>query len=543
MKAARPDFLAGLTTSAVVIPHAMAYATVAGLPVEVGLYTSLVPMVIYAVLGSSRPLSVSTTSTLALLTASALAAGVPQADAATLLAASAMLALLVGALLVGASVLRLGFIANFISEPVLVGFKAGIGIIILVDQLPKVVGVHVEKSGFFRTLATFAQHLPQTSWPTLWLALGTLALLMALQRWAPRAPAPLVAVAGGIAATLLLGLPSHGVEVVGAIHGGLPRFALPDLALAKHLAPAAVGIALMSFVESIAAGRSFVRHEEMRPNPNRELFALGMSNAAGGFFHCMPAGGGTSQTAVNSIAGARSQWAGIITAVVVAATLLVLGPAIALLPLATLAVVLIVTSAELINPAEFLDIRRLRHIEFRWALIALVGVIWLGTLQGIVVAVIMSLLSMAYHADHEPVYVLARIRGSSDFRPVSAAHTEDETFPGLVLVKTVGRIHFANAQRISEQVWARIREMNPRVVVLDLSAVPDIEYTALKTLTRAEEKLREAGVLLCLAALNPAPLQMIQRAPLGRTLGKERLFYDLQQAVAAYQTRAAGGMP
>ncbi|MGE5153075.1 MAG: SulP family inorganic anion transporter, partial [Bdellovibrio bacteriovorus] len=394
----RLDLVAGLTTAAVVVPKAMAYATVAGLPVEVGLYTAFVPMVIYAILGTSRPLSVSTTTTLAILTGTQLALVVPGGDAAALLTASATLAVLVGIMLILASVLRLGVVASFISEPVLTGFKAGIGLVIILDQVPKLLGIHFDKGGFLQNLLALIHHLPETSLATLAVGVAMLVILVGIERFAPRAPAPLVAVALGIAAAGLLGLQSLGVETVGHIPQGLPAFTLPSLGLVEQLWPGALGIALMSFTESIAAARAFAGRGEPRPQPNRELLATGVGNVVGGLFGAMPAGGGTSQTAVNRSAGARTQVAGLVTAAAAVATLVLLAPLMGLMPQATLAAVVIVYSIGLIQPAEFRDILRIRRMEFLWALAAFAGVVLLGTLKGIVVAVILSLVGLAYQA-------------------------------------------------------------------------------------------------------------------------------------------------
>jgi high affinity sulfate transporter 1 len=530
----RLDLVAGLTTAAVVVPKAMAYATVAGLPVEVGLYTAFVPMVIYALLGTSRPLSVSTTTTLAILTGTQLALVVPDGNAAALLTASATLAGLVGIMLILAAVLRLGVVASFISEPVLTGFKAGIGLVIILDQVPKLLGIHFDKGTFLQNLLALVHHLPQTSLVTLAVALAMLAILLGIERFAPRLPAPLIAVAAGIAASGLFALQGHGVEVVGHIPQGLPSFTAPNLELIEALWPGALGIALMSFTETIAAARAFAGRGEPRPQPNRELVATGLGNVAGGLFGAMPAGGGTSQTAVNRRAGARSRMAGLVTAGAALATLVLLAPLMGLMPLATLAAVVIVYSVGLIQPAEFAAILRVRRMEFLWALAAFAGVVVLGTLKGILVAVIVSLVALAYQAAHPRVYVLGRKPGTDVFRPRSDEHEQDETFPGLLMARPEGRIFFANAQRIGEQLLPMVDAAKPRVVALDFSAVPDLEYSALKMLTEGEERLREQGVRLWLVALNPETLAMVQRSPLGATLGRERLVFNLQTAVDRY---------
>ena len=363
----RFDIVAGLTAAAVVLPKAMAYATVAGLPVEVGLYTAFIPMVIYALLGTSRVLSVSSTATLAILAGTQLGLTVPDGDPGQLITATATLTALVGAMLLAARVLRLGFVANFISTPVLTGFKAGIGLVIVLDQLPKLLGIHITKQGFFLDIASVLQHLPQTSMITLAVAVATFVVLIGMERLWPHSPAPLVAVAGGIAAAWFFGLKAMGVSIVGNIPQGLPSITLPDLSLIASLAPGALGIALMSFTETIAAGRAFARPTDPPIDANRDLVATGLGNVGGALLGAMPAGGGTSQTAVVRNAGGQSQKASLVTGAAALATMLLLAPLLGLLPNATLAAIVIVYSIGLIKPAEFLAIRAVRRMEFRWA--------------------------------------------------------------------------------------------------------------------------------------------------------------------------------
>jgi SulP family sulfate permease len=538
----RADVVAGLTTAAVVIPKAMAYATIAGLPVEVGLYTALVPMAVYAALGTSRVLSVSTTTTLGILCASALAEAVPHSEPAALLAASSTLAMLVGAVLVLARVLRLGFVANFISDPVLTGFKAGIGLVIVLDQAPKLLGVHYDKAGWVRDAASLVRHLPEASTPTVVVGFATLAVVVGLEHFAPRLPSPLLAVGGGIAAAFYLQLPASGVAIVGHIPGGLPPLVRPELALLQALWPAAVAIALMSFTETIAAGRAFTAPGEPRPDPNQELVATGASNLLGGLFGAMPGGGGTSQTAVNRKAGGRTQVASVVAAAVSLATLLFLAPLVGLIPQPTLAAVVIAFSVGLVSPGDFRDIRRFRTREFRWALVACVGVVLLGTLKGILAAVILSMLSLLQLANNPPVYVMGRKRGSDVFRPLSEEHPDDETFDGLLILRTEGRVYFGNAQNIGDLVWPLVRAARPRVLLLDCGGIPGLEFTALKMLTEAEAKLREEGVALWLAALSPEALGLVRASDLGDRLGRERMLFTVPQAVDRYlaQQEATG---
>lgn len=537
----RFDVVAGITAAAVVIPKAMAYATIAGLPVEVGLYTAFIPMVIYAILGTSRPLSVSTTSTIAILVAGELAMFAPEGDPGQLVVATSTLAFLVGAFLLLAGIFRLGFIANFISDPVLTGFKAGIGLVIVVDQVPKLFGFHIEKGPFFQNILFIFQHLPETSVATVLLALVTLGLMVGLEHFRPHTPAPLFAVALGIAASGIFGLGQVGVELVGKIPAGLPASVLPNLSLVGKLWPGTLGIALMAYIESIATGRAFARHGDARPNSNQELVALGVANLAGSFFRIIPAGGGTSQTAVNDKAGARTQLAQLVTAGIVLAVLLFLSPLISLMPQATLAAVVVGTTVGLLNPGDFRAILRIRRTEFWWSVIAFAGVVVFGTLQGILVAVAISVMTLMYVANHPPIYALSRKPGTDVFRPLSDEHPGDETFPGLLILRTEGGMTFASTPRLDERFRELIRDAQPRVLVLDCSAVPDIEYTALRILTDAEEKLREAGITLWLAALNPRALEVVKRSPLFPTLGYERMFFNLEQAVEAYLRTSGKG--
>jgi sulfate permease, SulP family len=530
----RADVVAGLTSAAVVIPQAMGYATLAGLPVQVGLYSAFVPMIVYALLGTSRVLSVSTTSTLAVLTIGALRETAPNADEAALLGTTAALTLLVGAALLLAGLLRLGFIANFISEPVLVGFKTGIGFVIILDQIPKILGIHFAKGSFIHNVQALGLGLPQTSIPTLILGLGAIGAFAVLRKLRPQWPAPLIVVSVAIAGVAWLGWEKHGIELVGMIPGGLPRLSLPTLNLVEDLWPAALGMAFMSFVETVAAGRAFARTDEPLPRENRELFATGAANALGALLGSMPAGGGTSQTAVNRLAGARSQIAGLVTAMMALLAMLLLSPLIALMPQAVLGSIVIFYSSSLIKLDGFRGILQVRRREFFWALAAAIGVILIGTLRGILVAIIMSLLSLAEQSVSPPVYVLGRKPGTNVFRPRSSEHPEDESFPGLLLLRLDGRLFFLNAEKIAQKIRPLFVEAHPRVVAIDFSGVFDLEFSALKVLTDTHQRLRQGGVEVWLVGLNPEVLAIVQRSPLGADLGRKGLLFDLEIAVRNY---------
>jgi high affinity sulfate transporter 1 len=530
----RPDIVAGLTTGAVIIPKAMAYAMMAGLPVQVGLYTALVPMVIYAVLGTSRVLSVSTSTTLAILTAAELGHVVPSGNPAALLRVSATLALLVGAALVLASILRLGFVADFISEPVLVGFKAGIGLVIVVDQVPKILGIHFARGTFVQNALATVKSLPTTSLATLAVGATIIIFLLTMERFLPKVPAPLLAVAAAIAGAYFLHLQHRGVELVGHIPAGLPSLMKPDLSLVTVLWPGALGIALMSFTETVAAARAFARNNEPAPRANRELIATGLANVGGALLGAMPGGGGTTQTAVNVLAGARTQLAEIVTAAMALLTILFFAPLIGMMAQSALAAIVIVYSFGLIKPIEFRQILSIRRTEFSWAIVAFVGVMLLGTMKGIVVAIIVSLVTLAHQVADPPVYVLRRKPGTNVFRPQSPEHPDDESFPGLLLLRPEGPIFFANAVHIAHKIEPLVREAQPKVVAVDASGVLDMEYTALRMFARVAERQSQHGVQVWLIGMTPGVLAIVQRSPLGQMLRSEGMHFNLEIAVGRY---------
>jgi len=530
----RPDIVAGLTSGAVIIPKAMAYAMMAGLPVQVGLYTALLPMLIYALLGTSRVLSVSTTTTLAILTAAQLGQVVPNGDPAAVLRALVTLTLLVGAVLVLARLLRLGFVANFISEPVLVGFRAGIGVVIVVDQIPKLLGIHFARGTFVQNVLATVYNLPKTSFATLAVALMVIVFLLGIGHFMPKMPAPLLAVVVATGAASLFNLQYQGVELVGQIPHGMPSLVRPDPSLVSVLWPGALGIALMSFTETVAAGRAFARKDEPTPRADRELLATGLANVGGALLGAMPGGGGTTQTAVNVRAGARTQLAEMVTAAMTLVTIFFLAPFIAMMPQSALAAMVIVYSFGLIKPIEFRDILSIRWAEFSWAIVAFAGVVLVGTLKGIVVAIIVSLVTLAHQVANPPVYVLRRKPGTNVFRPESPEHPEDESFPGLLLLRPEGPIFFANAAHIEHQIEPLIRRTQPTVVGLDASGVLDMEYTALKMFAQVAKRLSQHGVQLWLIGMNPRVLAIVQRSPLGQMLRREGMYFNLEIAVARF---------
>lgn len=530
------DVTAGLITASIVIPKAMAFAIIAGLPLQIGLYTALIPLIIYAIFGTSRSLSVSSTTAIAILAAAEIARVSQTGQNADPAALAITLALMVGVILIIARFFRLGFLANFISAPVLTGFMAGIGIVLIVGQLGSVIGIPTEKGSTVNVFISMFGSLGSAHVLTLLIGLISLLIMVFLPRFIPKLPAPIVVVVLGIAASALFGLRDLGVHLLDKVPSGLPSFSIPDVSLALQLLPAAAGIALMSFTESISSARSFIKQHDRKVDSNQELFAIGAANLAGSFFGAMPAGGGASQTAVNENAGAKSQMAGIVTAIIALLTMLFLAQYLSLMPHAILGALLVHVGALMIKPAEFNSIRRISIDGFLWAIVSCAGVVFIGTLEGILIAVVISMLTLIYHTNHPPVYSVAYNEGKKIIRK-EGDNPEDVTYPGLLIIRTEGGMYFANAPRAGEKLWELINEKNPKVVVLECSAVPFFEYTALKALIEAEVKMSERGIELWLAALNPRALKTIEISELGKVLGRERMHFNIHKAIEAYRKK------
>jgi anti-anti-sigma factor len=333
---------------------------------------------------------------------------------------------------------------------------------------------------------------------------------------------------------MLFGLGERGLKLIGEVPSGLPALVLPAWNLMPSLLPAALGIALMSFTESIAAARTFWRSEDQPIKPNQELFAIGVANMAAALVGGMPSGGGTSQTAVAVQAGTRSQMAQWIGALAVLLTLLLLSKLIGFLPEAALAALVIVVSAGMVKLSEFKAIARVKRAEWTWALVTFAGVLLIGTLEGILIAVVVSMLTLLYQANHPPVYEMAYNKPKDVFRRVGE-NDADETIAGLLMLRTEGRLTFANASNVQDKMHDLVEKSKARVILLECSAIPDIEYTALLMLIDSEDKLRKRGVHLCLVALNPDLLRTIGRSPLGESLGNKRMFISLNKAVEAFE--------
>lgn len=490
------DILAGLSAGAVVIPQAMAYATIANLPVQVGLYTCIVPMLVYAFLGGSRAMSVSTTSTIATLTATTLVSAGVAAGSDDAIGALMMLTLLVGAILLIARLCRLGSLVENISGATVLGLKIGVGATVAVGQLPKLLGESYNFSGhgFFRSLTAVGQALGSVSWPTVALSAGSIAVLLLLKRFAPKVPGALVVVIGGIALVGLAGIDHWGVDLIETVPSGLPVPGVPDFAQITALAPGALAIAVMAFLESAAVARSLRSVKEPQIDSNQELFATGAANTVGAFFGTMPAAGGFSQSAVNQSAGARSQIATVVTVVLAVLVALFLGPVLSLLPEATLAAMVFVAVAGLINIPELIRWARVSPVDFWIALSVAVLGLTAGLLPAVAVGVVVTLILVLRELNVPKATVIGRDRG------VWGIHLER----GLYTANAM-----ANERMILDMVGEQPEPVG--ALVLGLKHQEVMTITVLEALENLDRELSQLGVVLHLAALPAAAVAVAER--------------------------------
>ncbi len=549
-KMARRDALAALAVWAVLVPQALAYATIAGVPPVYGLYAALAGLLLYALFGTSRVLNVGPTSSIAVLSAATIAP-IAAGSGETFVALSAALALVTGLLLVAGGIARLGFIAEFLAKPVLAGYFVGLALVIAIGQLPTLLGVESASGGFLRRAWEVVGELAETHDWTLVVGVGTLALLLALRAVAPRVPGPLVAVLLGVLVSRLLDLEERGVAVIGEVTSSLPSVSLPGIEWDDfdRLLAGAAGVALLSYAESIAAARRFGEERGEEVDANKELVALGAANVGSGLVQAFPVDASVSRTSIADGAGQRSQLAGLMNAVLLVATILVVTRFFADLPQATLAAIVIAAVLPLMKTGELRRLWRLDEVDFALAVICLAGVLVLGVLGGLFVAVVVSLGALVYRSFRPNVAVLGRLRreGEPDeefrFRDVSR-HEELETYPGLVILRFDQEIFFANARLLRDAVRRLVRDADPpaRAVLLDAGAVTHVDTTGTDTLHAIHDELAAQGVTFMIARLRGPVRDILVRSGLDDVLGAENVFPSVRRGVMAYleRERAAG---
>ncbi len=477
------DVVAGTSAAAVVIPQAMAYGTIAGLPVQVGLYTCIAPMLVYAALGGARKMSVSTTSTIVALVGVALTTVGIEGGPEERLAAATTLTLLVGLVLLAARLLRLGFLVECVSEAVVIGLKLGVGLTIAVGQVPALLGVSEGDGGFGADVAHLVRSLDDANGATVAVSAVTLAGLVLVRRW-KRIPGPLLAVIGGIVAVAALGLGSEGVALVPEVPRGLPVPSLPPLHHVSGLAPYAVAIGLMAYLESVTVARTTREPEEPALDNGQELVAVGAASVVGSFLQAAPAAGGFSQTLVNAGAGARTQLSEVVTAGWAVLTALALAPLLGDLPRATLAAVVLLAVSGLLRPGELQRLARIDPVEAVVAVV--VGVVALATnlLVGVLAGVALTFYLVLRALNHPVV-------------------TEHPGAPGVLVLGIEGGLYTANVRTVTGEVRRRVEaaEVRPDVLVLDVSATMDTTVTVMDTFAELERDLAGLGVELWFAAL------------------------------------------
>ncbi|MET9399423.1 sulfate permease [Kitasatospora sp. NPDC002965] len=540
----RGDLLAGGTVAAYLVPQVMAYAGVAGLPPVAGLWAILPALAVYALLGSSRLLSVGPESTTALMTATVvgpLAGG--DADRYAVLAAT--LAVVVGVLFALAWLARLGFVADLLSRPVLIGYLAGVALIMMVDQLSKLTGVEVEGEGFGPQLNYFVGHLSQADTATMVFSAAALLFLFALDRFVPRFPGPLLAVVAGTAVVAAFGLQDHGIAVIGEIPAGLPSLSLPDLGEVHRLVLPALGVLLVGYTDVILTARAFEsRAEGEQLDANQELIALGGANLGAGLLHGFPVSSSASRTALAQSAGGRTQAYALAAGVAVLAVLLFLSPLLTYTPTAVLGALVVFAAIRMIDVAGLRRLKGFRRREFLLAVGCLVGVLALDILYGVLVAVGLSVAELLSRVarPHDAVQgMVPGVPGMHDIDDYPQAHT----VPGLVVYRYDSPLFFANAEDFRSRALAAVAQEAGAVrwFVLNAEANVEVDITALDSLEALRAELAGRGVVFALARVKQDLRADLDAYGLTDSVGTDRIFPTLPTAVTAYRVWASGGGP
>jgi len=517
----RADIVAGIALAAFAIPESMAYAGLAGLPPQAGLYGYLIAGPLFALLTSSRHVAIGPTSALSMMVAAALAplAGGDPVRYGQLAAATA---LMVAALSVAAWLLRLNQLVNFISEPILIGFKAGVALVIASKQIPHLLGIELHASGFFSAIAYTAAHLRETHLLTAALGIGALALILVLERWLPGGVVVLGVVVVSIAASAGLGLSAMGVKVAHEVPAGLPWPVLPRFSAgdADSLVTLAFACFVMGFIETTAVARTFAMKHRYTVDPRREMLALAAANVGTGLLRSYPVSGGMSQSAVNDQGGARSAKSLVFAAGAIALVLLFLTGPFRYLPEATLAALVLAAVSGLVERAPFKHLREVSPMEFRAALIALVGVLFLGILRGVMLAVVASLLMVIARISKPASSLRGRRPGDDEFVDL-ARYPEARPVPGALVYRVDQPLIYFNVDRVREDVVAHFRadSTRPHLVVLELSLSPRFDLASVTMLGELEEQLRAQGAELKLAEVHTQALERLHAEGVAERFG------------------------
>jgi SulP family sulfate permease len=533
----RGDLLAGVTVAAYLVPQVMAYAEVAGLPAITGLWAAVAPLVAYAVLGSSRQLSVGPESSTALMTAAAvtvLVAGDQQHYAET----AAALALAVGAICLVCWLARLGFLANLLSHPVLIGYMAGIAVLMIVSQLGKVSGIAVEGDSVVSEVRFFVVHLGEVHRPTLLVAAGTFAVLVAFYRLLPRWPGPLIAMVLAAAAVAVLNLDQMGVATVGNIPRGLPPASIPDFSTIDFstLLPAALGVTIVAYTDNVVTARAFAARRREEIDARQEFLALGAANLGAGLFSGFPVSSSGSRTVIGDTMGSRTQLYSIVAAAILLLTMLFLGPALSTFPLAALGALVMFAALRLIDFAELRRIARFRRSELFLALATTAAVLIFDVLYGIAVAVALSILDLLRRIARPHDGVLGYIPGLAGMHDLDDYDTGRQV-PGLLVYRYDAPLFFANAEDFKRRALAAVDDADPPVewFLLNAEANTEIDLTAVDGLEEVRKTLAERGVVFALARVKFEVREILASTGFIDRIGEDRVFMTLPTAVSAYE--------
>ena len=532
----RGDVAAGIAVTALIVPKNLGYAGIAGVPLQNGLYAAAAGAILYALFCTSRQISTGPSSSLAAVAGGAvLLTGLGGDQAAQLVAATT---LVTGVLFLLLAVFRLGWIARFLSKPVITGFLAGAAVDVVIGELPKLTGTSTDGVNAWRELGSWIGSLGDVHWTTVLVGVVSLGVILAVRFRAPAVPGALVLVAGGILASYLFDLGAHGVELVGHVPRGLPTPELPSVDMFREqyatIGVAAAALLLIGFSQTAGDARAFATRHHYRIDVDQESVAQGMANMGAGVFQGMPVSTSLSASSLNESAGARTPAASLITGALVLLTLIVLAPLFSKLPKPVLAAVIIdAVVFGMIDLPEFRRLRRVTRFDFWIAIAAIVGVLSVGVLAGVVVGVVLSLGWLIYVATSPPIPLLGREAGTQVFRDLEE-HRDDETYPGIVVLRLDGGLFFATAQALDD----RIRGITDGPdsldgVVLDLEAVPFIDSQGAEQLSQVHELVEARGATLRLAGLKPPVLAVLERDGIVQRIGADRLHGDIHRAVEA----------
>ena len=535
----RRDVVAGIVLTTLLVPQGMAYAELAGLPAITGLYTTILCLVGYAVFGPSRILVLGPDSSLGPMIAATIlpilgSNGSPERA----IALASMLALIVGAIMIAAGIAKLGFVADLLSKPTQIGYMNGLALTILIGQLPKLFGFSTNANGLINEVHAFVHGLAHGEAVGAAVAIGlvSLALILALARWLPRVPGVLVAVVVAIAASSAFSLADHGVSLVGTLPKGFPPLTVPhpisDLPL---LVAGALGIALVALTDTISTASSFAARTGQEVNGNGEMIGIGAANVAAGFFQGFPVSTSGSRTAVAEQAGAKTQVTGVVGAVLIVLMLVLVPGLLKNLPNPTLAAVVIAASLSLADIPGTVRLWRQRRVEFLLSVAAFLGVALLGVLQGIAVAVALSILNVFRRAWWPYQTTLGRVRGMPGYHD-RALHPDAEELPGLVIFRFDAPLFFANARTFRDQIRRlAAAEPRPRWILIAAEPITDVDTTAADVLADLDEELNAAGISLVFAELKDPVRAKLERYELIGPLDPDHFFPTLEAALEHFR--------